>query len=158
MSGSVNKVILVGNLGQDPEIINGKNGKFCTLSVATSESWRDKETGERKEVTDWHRVKIFNEPLVEFAEKYLTKGNKVYVEGKQKTRSYEKDGVTHYATEVVIANFGGQLVNLTRREGSGEREDSPNDYGTPARRHASSAGGTGAFGGSNHDMDDDIPF
>lgn len=151
MAGSVNKVILIGNLGQDPEIITGQNGKFCTLSIATSESWRDKNSGERKEVTDWHRVKIFNETLVDFAEKYLKKGNKVYVEGKQKTRKYEKDGQDHYATEVVIANFGGVLTSLTKSE-SGPRGDSPDDYGTPAQSR------TSRTAANNSDMDDDIPF
>lgn len=151
MAGSVNKVILIGNLGQDPEIITGQNGKFCTLSIATSESWRDKNSGERKEVTDWHRVKIFNETLVDFAEKYLKKGNKVYVEGKQKTRKWEKDGVTHYSTEVVIAAFGGTLTSLTKSEG-GPRSDSPDDYGTQSTRSSGS-------GKSNmDDADDQIPF
>lgn len=152
MSGSVNKVILIGNLGQDPEIITGQNGKFATLSIATSESWRDKSSGERKEVTDWHRIKVFSEPLVEFAEKYLKKGNKVYIEGKQKTRKYTKDGQDHYATEVVLANFGGVLTSLTKSEG-GPRGDSPDDYGTPSTKNEQRpASGRGS------DMDDDIPF
>jgi single-strand DNA-binding protein len=151
MAGSVNKVILIGNLGQDPEIITGQNGKFCTLSIATSESWRDKATGERKEVTDWHRVKIFNEALVDFAEKYLKKGNKVYVEGKQKTRKYTKEGQDHYATEVVIANFGGVLTSLTKAE-SGPRGDSPDDYGTPANRNQRPSSTSGS------DPEDEIPF
>lgn len=153
MAGSVNKVILIGNLGQDPEVIRGTNGKFCTLSIATSESWRDKTTGERKEVTDWHRVKIFNEQFVEFAEKYLKKGHKVYVEGKQKTRSYEKGGATHYATEVVITGFGGALSSLQRSEGSGERSDSPDDYGTPSEGRSAPAKTA-----SGNELDDDIPF
>src|SRR6266481_5914532 len=129
MAGSVNRVILIGNLGDDPEVITGTNGKFCTLSVATSESWRDKATGERKEVTDWHRVKVFSEPLVQFAEKYLKKGNKIYIEGRQKTRKWEKDGQTHYSTEVVLANFGCVLTSLTKSEGD-QRGDSADDYGT----------------------------
>ncbi len=149
MSGSVNKVILIGNLGQDPEIVTGQNGKFATLSIATSESWRDKNSGERKEVTDWHRVKIFNENLVEVAEKYLKKGSKVYIEGKQKTRKYEKDGQTHYATETVLANFGAVLVNLTKSE-SGPRGDSPDDYGTPSTRNERPSSG--------HTPEDEIPF
>lgn len=154
MAGSVNKVILIGNLGQDPEIITGQNGKFCTLSIATSESWRDKKSGERKEVTDWHRVKIFNETLVDFAEKYLKKGHKVYIEGKQKTRTWDKDGQTHYATETVLANFGGVLTSLQKSEG-GPRGDSPDDYGTPSQPRESRSTTTGA---RNSDMDDDIPF
>lgn len=152
MAGSVNKVILIGNLGQDPEIITGQNGKFCTLSIATSESWRDKDSGERKEVTDWHRVKIFNANLVDFAEKYLKKGNKVYVEGKQKTRKYEKDGQDHYATEVVIANFGGVLTSLQKSEG-GPRGDSPDDYGTPSSSSKSKSAGDAI----DSELDD-IPF
>lgn len=156
MAGSVNKVILVGNLGDDPKIINGQNGKFCELSVATSESWRDKTSGERKEVTDWHRVKVFSEPLVKFAEEYLKKGSKVYVEGKQKTRRWEKDGVTHYSTDVVLANFGGVLTDLTKREG-GPRGDSPDDYGTPARSRDDREQDR-RVASSNSDMDDDIPF
>lgn len=150
MAGSVNKVILIGNLGQDPEIVSGQNGKFATLSIATSESWRDKTTGERKEVTDWHRVKIFSAPLVEFAEKYLKKGHKVYVEGKQKTRKYQKDGQDHYATEVVLAHFGAVLTSLTKSEG-GPRGDSPDDYGTPSNR-------TSAAAQSSDDAIDEIPF
>jgi single-strand DNA-binding protein len=149
MAGSVNKVILVGNLGDDPKIITGQNGKFCELSIATGESWKDRETGERKEVTDWHRVKIFSEPLVEFAEKYLKKGHKVYVEGKQKTRRWEKDGVTHYTTEVVLANFGSVLVSLQKSEG-GPRGDSPDDYGTPAQSRDERA--------KSNAIDDEIPF
>jgi single-strand DNA-binding protein len=146
MAGSVNKVILVGNLGDDPKIITGQNGKFCELSIATGESWKDRETGERKEVTDWHRVKIFSEPLVKFAEQYLKKGHKVYVEGKQKTRRWEKDGVTHYTTEVVLANFGGVLQSLQKSEG-GPRGDSPDDYGTPSSKRT-----------ANDAIDDEIPF
>lgn len=148
MAGSVNKVILVGNLGDDLKIIQGQNGKFCELSIATSESWRDKN-GERKEVTDWHRVKVFSEPLVKFAEQYLKKGHKVYLEGKQKTRKWEKDGVTHYSTDVVLANFGSVLVSLQKSEG-GPRGDSPDDYGTPATSREERKRG--------NDMDDDIPF
>ena len=150
MAGSVNKVILIGNLGDDPKIISGQNGKFCELSIATGESWRDKDTGERKEVTDWHRVKVFSEPLVKFAEQYLKKGHKVYIEGKQKTRRWEKDGVTHYSTDVVLANFGAVLVSLQKSEG-GPRGDSPDDYGTPSGR---STGGTK----TNDSIDDEIPF
>lgn len=150
MAGSVNKVILVGNLGDDPEVITGQNGKFCTMSIATSESWKDKSTGERKEVTDWHRVKIFNETLVDVAEKYLKKGSKVYIEGKQKTRKWEKDGHTHYSTEVVLANFGCVLVNLTKSEG-GPRGDSADDYGTPAQSRRDNSV-------KHDDVDDEIPF
>ncbi len=153
MAGSVNKVILIGNCGQDPEITNGTNGRFATLSIATSESWKDKASGERKEVTDWHRVKIFDENLVKIVEQYVKKGHKIYVEGKQKTRKYEKDGVTHYATEVVLSGFGSVLTMLTS-SGGGARGDSPDDYGTPSSRPARAENRPAA----NNDMDDDIPF
>ncbi len=151
MAGSVNLCIIIGNLGQDPDIVVAQNGnKIVKLSVATSESWRDKATGERKEVTDWHRITVFDKTAAEFAEKYLKKGNKVYIEGKQKTRKWEKDGVTHYSTEVVVAAFGGRLDNLTRHEGN--HAPSEDDYGTPAQTRG------GRSAASNDAMDDDIPF
>lgn len=153
MAGSVNKVILIGNLGDDPKIISGSNGKFAELSVATSESWRDKTTGERREVTDWHRVKVFAEPLVKFAEQYLKKGTKVYVEGKQKTRKWtDEKGVTHYSTDVVLNGFGSQLSSL---QGGGGRSDSPDDYGTPSAAGQKPERRIAARG---EDLNDDIPF
>jgi single-strand DNA-binding protein len=114
MSGSVNKVILIGNVGKDPEIRRTQDGKaICNLSVATSESWRDKATGERKEKTEWHRVVIFNENLSKIAEQYVKKGSKVYLEGQLQTRKWtDKDGVEKYSTEVVLQGFGGTLTLL----------------------------------------------
>ena len=113
MAGSVNKVILVGNLGKDPESRALQNGdKIVNLSVATSESWKDKASGERKEKTEWHRVVIFNPNLATVAEKYLRKGSKVYVEGAIQTRSWDKDGETRYSTEIVMQKFRGELQIL----------------------------------------------
>src|SRR5246127_2501589 len=112
MAGSVNKVILVGNLGRDPEVRSTQDGgKVATLSLATSENWRDKASGERREKTEWHRVVIFNENLAKVAEQYLRKGSKVYLEGQLQTRKYnDKDGVEKYSTEVVLSRFRGDLV------------------------------------------------
>ena len=121
MAGSVNKVILVGNLGKDPEIRRTNDGRpIANLSVATSESWRDKTTGERKEKTEWHRVVIFSEGLCKIAEQYLKKGSKVYLEGQLQTRKYtDKDGVEKYSTEVVLQNFNSTLTMLDTRSGGG---------------------------------------
>ncbi|MGE3247052.1 MAG: single-stranded DNA-binding protein, partial [Beijerinckiaceae bacterium] len=125
MAGSVNKVILVGNLGRDPEVRTFANGgKVCNLAIATSESWRDKNTGERKEKTEWHRVAIFNDGLVRIAEQYLKKGSKVYLEGQLQTREWERDGQKHYTTEIVLQGFNGNLTMLDGRGdggGSGDR-------------------------------------
>ena len=119
MAGSVNKVILVGNLGKDPEVRRMTSGEpVVNLSIATSESWRDKASGERKEKTEWHRVVIFNKNLAEVAEKYLRKGAKVYVEGQLQTRKWtDKDGAEKYSTEVVLQNFRGELTMLDGRNG-----------------------------------------
>lgn len=158
MAGSVNKVILVGNLGKDPEIRTFQNGgRVANLSVATSESWKDKASGEKKERTEWHRVVIFNEALVGVAERYLKKGAKVYLEGQLETRKYEKDGREVYTTEVVLRPYRGELTMLDGARGSGG--DIANDYGEP-QSMASSGGSTGgsfAASGKN-DMDDEIPF
>src|SRR6188768_1962164 len=155
MAGSVNKVILVGNLGKDPEIRRTNDGRpIANLSVATSESWRDKNTGERKEKTEWHRVVIFNEGLCKIAEQYLTKGSKVYLEGQLQTRKYtDKEGVEKYSTEVVLQGFNSSLTMLDTRSGGGgsfASEDSAGDFGSggpssaPARRPvAAGAGGRG---------------
>lgn len=150
MSGSVNKVILVGNLGKDPEIRRTQDGRpIANLTVATSESWRDKATGERKEKTEWHRVVIFSEGLCKIAEQYLKKGSKVYLEGQLQTRKWtDKDGVEKYSTEVVLQGFGGTLTML----------DSPksNDE-APAERPAPASKPRVARPASA-DMDDEIPF
>src|SRR5215468_4186683 len=127
MAGSVNKVILVGNLGADPEIRRTQDGRpIANLSVATSEYWRDKNTGERKEKTEWHRVVIFSEGLCKIAEQYLKKGSKVYLEGQLQTRKYtDKDGSEKYSTEVVLQKFRGELVMLDGRSDGGDRADRP---------------------------------
>jgi single-strand DNA-binding protein len=165
MAGSVNKVILVGNLGKDPEIRRTQDGRpIANLSVATSETWRDKATGERKEKTEWHRVVIFNEGLCKVAEQYLKKGAKIYVEGALQTRKWtDQSGVEKYSTEVVLQGFNSTLTMLDGRSGGGgggSFGDEPGgDFGSSgpvssAPRRPVAAGG----GGRNNDMDDDIPF
>ena len=160
MAGSVNKVILVGNLGKDPEIRRTQDGRpIANLSVATSETWRDKATGERKEKTEWHRVVIFNEGLCKIAEQYLKKGSKVYIEGALQTRKWtDQSGVEKYSTEVVLQNFNSVLTMLEGRGGGGGgyAEEGGSDFGSssPAPRRVAAAGG----GGRNGDMNDDIPF
>jgi single-strand DNA-binding protein len=165
MAGSVNKVILVGNLGKDPEIRRTQDGRpIANLSVATSETWRDKATGERKEKTEWHRVVIFNEGLCKVAEQYLKKGAKIYVEGALQTRKWtDQSGVEKYSTEVVLQGFNSTLTMLDGRSGGGgggSFGDEPGgDFGSSgpissAPRRPVAAGG----GGRNSDMDDDIPF
>jgi single-strand DNA-binding protein len=162
MAGSVNKVILVGNLGKDPEIRRTQDGRpIANLSVATSESWRDKATGERKEKTEWHRVVIFNEGLCKVAEQYLKKGAKVYLEGQLQTRKWtDQSGVEKYSTEVVLQGFNSNLTMLDGRSsgggGSFAADDQGGDFGvtgpsSAAPRRAVAAGG-------RSDMDDDIPF
>ena len=172
MAGSVNKVILVGNLGRDPEARNmPSGGKVVSFSVATSESWNDRASGERKEKTQWHRVAIFNERLGEIAEKYLRKGSKVYLEGSVETRKYtDKDGQERETTEIVLGRFRGELTLLDSRggggggadfsEGGGGRSSGGGDRGSD--RGFSSGGGGGGRGGwdkpKGADLDDDIPF
>jgi single-strand DNA-binding protein len=156
MAGSVNKVILVGNLGRDPEIRNmPSGGMVVNMSVATSENWRDKATGERKERTEWHRVVIFNDKIGEVAQKYLRKGSKVYLEGQLATRKWtDKDNQERYTTEVVIPRFGGAMTLLDSRGGDGGGGD---DYGSGG----GNTGGSGrapARGGAKGDLDDDVPF
>ena len=159
MAGSINKVILVGNLGKDPEIRRTQDGRpIANLSVATSETWRDKATGERKEKTEWHRVVIFNEGLAKVAEQYLKKGSKVYVEGALQTRKWtDQSGVEKYSTEVVLQGFNSALTMLDRA-GAGAGSDS-GDFGSPGptasrERRPAMAGA----GGKHDDMDDEIPF
>jgi len=161
MAGSVNKVILVGNLGKDPEIRRTQDGRpIANLSVATSESWRDKTTGERKEKTEWHRVVIFNEGLCKIVEQYLKKGSKVYLEGSLQTRKYtDKEGVEKYSTEVVLQGFNSALTMLDGRGGGGS------DFSGGSSGEFGSSGPSGAArrpamagGGKRDDMDDEIPF
>ena len=163
MAGSVNKVILIGNLGKDPEIRRTQDGRpIANLSIATSETWRDKTTGERKEKTEWHRVVIFNEGLCKIAEQYLKKGAKVYIEGALQTRKWtDQSGVEKYSTEVVLQGFNSTLTMLEGRSGGGGgsfgSDDSSGDFGSssPAPRRVAAAAGAG---GRSSDMDDDIPF
>ncbi len=143
---SVNKVILVGNLGRDPEIRQTQSGNsIAHLSVATSESWKDKATGERREKTEWHRVVIFNDVLAGVVEKYLRKGSRVYLEGSLQTRKWEKDGVEKYTTEVVLQSFGGKLVMLDGKPSEGGQASTAADY-------------KNAKDGSASGFDDEIPF
>jgi single-strand DNA-binding protein len=159
MAGSVNKVILIGNLGADPEIRRTQDGRpIVNLRVATSESWRDKTTGERKEKTEWHRVVIFNEGLCRIAEQYLKKGSKVYLEGALQTRKWtDKDGHERYSTEVVLQGFNSQLTMLDTRGGGGASADS-DDFGSSGPSAARERKPALAGAGKSADMDDEIPF
>src|SRR5262245_15522532 len=162
MAGSVNKVILVGNLGADPEIRRTQDGRpIANLRVATSETWRDKATGERREKTEWHRVVIFNEGLCKIAEQYLKKGSKIYLEGSLQTRKWQdQQGQDRYSTEVVLQGFNSQLTMLDRAGGGADNGVS-DDFGstgpTAARKPAMAGAGAGG-GGKRGDMDDEIPF
>ena len=168
MAGSVNKVILVGNLGKDPEIRRTQDGRpIANLSVATSDTWRDKATGERKEKTEWHRVVIFNEGLCKIAEQYLKKGAKVYIEGQLQTRKWtDQAGVEKYSTEVVLQNFNSTLTMLDGRAGGGGGNFGSDDSGGGDFGSGGPSGGPSsapprravAAGARNSDMDDDIPF
>ncbi len=172
MAGSVNKVILIGNLGRDPEVRTFSNGgKVCNLRIATSENWRDRNTGERKERTEWHSVAIFSEPLAKVAEQYLRKGSKVYIEGQLETRKWQdQNGQDRYSTEVVLRPYRSELTMLDGPGGSGGGQggggggyggpssggggyDDGGGYGGP-----SSGGSGGGGGGSRSDFDDEIPF
>ncbi|MFG1332070.1 single-stranded DNA-binding protein [Xanthobacter autotrophicus] len=153
MAGSVNKAIIVGHLGRDPEVKSFANGgRLANLSVATSETWRDKTTGERKERTEWHRVVIFNEALVAVAEKFLRKGSKVYIEGQIETRKYEKDGRETYTTEVVLRPFRGEL-QLLEKSDNGPPSGSPDDYSRSDPPRTSTLNRP-----TGQEMDDEIPF
>ncbi|WP_438748547.1 single-stranded DNA-binding protein [Pararhizobium sp. O133] len=177
MAGSVNKVILIGNLGADPEIRRTQDGRpIANLNIATSETWRDRNSGERKEKTEWHRVVIFNEGLCKVAEQYLKKGATVYVEGQLQTRKWQdKDGQDRYSTEVVLQGFNSTLTMLGGRgdgqgagggrggadygggnTGGGYGDDYDRPSSAPSGRSSGSSGGGG--GNFSRDMDDDIPF
>ena len=161
MAGSVNKVILVGNLGRDPEVRSTQDGtKVANLSLATSENWKDKNSGERRERTEWHRVVIFNERLAEVAEKYLRKGSKVYIEGQLQTRKWtDKDNIERYSTEVVLQGFNSALTMLDGRGGGGGSGADDGDFGSQAPRERKPAmASAGGGGGKRDDMDDEIPF
>ena len=151
MSGSVNKVILVGNLGRDPEVRSMQNGgKVCNLSVATSERWKDRNTGEQQERTEWHRVVIFDDRIVDVAERFLSKGSKVYLEGELQTRKWQdQSGQDRYTTEVVLRRFRGQLTMLDSRGGGGGGGFGESNDGYNQDAPAAPAGS---------DLDDEIPF
>lgn len=159
MAGSINKVILVGNLGADPEIRQTKDGKpIANLSIATSESWKDRNTGERREKTEWHRVVIFNEGLSRIAEQYLRKGSKVYIEGQLQTRKWQdQSGQDKYTTEIVLQGFNGNLTMLDgRRDGQNSMSGS-SDYGGSSMDGPPGPSG-GSSGSGSYELDDDIPF
>jgi single-strand DNA-binding protein len=159
MSGSVNKVILIGNLGADPEIRRTNDGRpIANLRVATSESWRDKNSGERRERTEWHRVVIFNEGLCRIAEQYLKKGSKVYLEGQLQTRKWEdQSGQERYSTEVVLQGFNSQLTMLDTRGGGGDRVSDSGSFGRGAPMESERSGAR-AGGSLAEELDDEIPF
>ena len=174
MAGSVNKVIIVGNLGRDPEVRSFQNGgKVVNLNIATSETWRDKASGERKERTEWHRVSILNEPLAKIAEQYLKKGSKVYIEGQLETRKWQdQSGAEKYTTEIVLRPYRGELTLLDGREGGREGggsggggyddRDAGYDGGASGGGYGGGSGGgaraPAGGGGGRSDMDDEIPF
>ena len=173
MAGGINKVIIVGNLGKDPEVRTFANGgKVCNFSVATSESWKDKQTGERKEKTEWHNISIYNEGLAGVAERYLRKGSKVYLEGKLQTRKWQdQSGNDRYSTDVVLQGFDAKMEMLDSRQGGGGQGGGSNDGWGGGQSGGSSGGGggggwgqTGGSGGGqgggafDSDLDDDVPF
>jgi single-strand DNA-binding protein len=169
MAGSVNKVILIGNLGADPEIRRTQDGRpIANLRVATSDSWKDKTTGERREKTEWHRVVIFNENLCRIAEQYLKKGSKVFIEGALQTRKWQdQSGQDRYSTEVVLQGFRGELTLLDRAGGGAGAggggdfgaDEGGGDFGSPGpTRKVAAAAGAGSRAGAGADMDDEIPF
>jgi single-strand DNA-binding protein len=169
MAGSVNKVILIGNLGADPEVRSFQNGgKVCNLRIATSESWKDRNTGERQERTEWHSVAIFSEGLAGVAERFLRKGSKVYIEGQLRTRKWQdQNGQDRYSTEVVLQGPGAVLTMLDGAPGGGQgggggQRSGGSDWGAAPRSGGGDMGGgapaAGARGGYADDLDDDIPF
>lgn len=165
MAGSVNKVILVGNLGADPEIRRTQDGRpVANLRLATSDSWKDKATGERREKTEWHRVVIFNENLCRIAEQYLKKGSKVYIEGQLQTRKWQdQSGQDRYSTEVVLQGFRGDLTLLDRAGGTSAGGgdfggDDTGEFGSPGPSRKVAAGVGARNGSPRADMDDEIPF
>jgi len=167
MAGSVNKVIIIGNLGRDPEVRTFQNGgKVCNLRIATSETWRDKSSGERRERTEWHSVAIFQEGLVRVAEQYLKKGSTVYIEGKLQTRKWQdQSGNDRYSTEVVLQGFDGKLVMLGGRgdQGGGGQDGGYGGGSQGGYDNGPSGGSSGGFdngpsGGSSGGLDDEIPF
>ena len=159
MAGSVNKVILVGNLGRDPEVRTTQSGsKIVNLSLATSETWKDKNSGERRERTEWHRVVIFNEKLGEIAEKYLRKGSKIYLEGQLQTRKWtDQSGADKYSTEIVLQNFRGAIVMLGDKDGGQQAAQEPQAHAATTSEMGGTDYPSGKVAGGG-DLDDEIPF
>jgi single-strand DNA-binding protein len=160
VAGSLNKVTLIGNLGADPEVRSMQSGdEVVNLSIATSESWKDKATGERKEKTEWHRVVIFSPGLVNVCKNYLKKGSKIYIEGQLQTRSWEQDGQKKYTTEVVLRGYDSKLVMLDSRGGGAssfqDNQSGGFDAGPPQQQQQAAAAGGGA---PAEQFDDEIPF
>ena len=160
MAGSVNKVILIGNLGRDPEVRTFQNGgKVCNLRIATSESWKDRNTGERREKTEWHNVAIFNDNLVRLAQQYLKKGSKVYVEGQLETRKWQdQNGQDRYTTEVTLRPFRGEMTFLDGRPGGGDFGGGRDFGGSSGGASGGGSGGGRDYDGSSGGLDDEIPF
>ena len=163
MAASLNKVMLIGNLGRDPEVRSFQNGgKVCNLRIATSESWKDRNTGERREKTEWHSVAVFSEGLVRVCEQFLRKGSKVYIEGQLQTRKWQdQSGNDRYSTEVVLQGFGSTLTMLDSR--NGDQGGSGGGYGSSGGNNGGSYSGSGydggqSQGGGSRDLDDEIPF
>jgi len=154
---ALNRVMLIGNLGKDPKVAALNNGsKVASFSIATSESWKDKASGDRRERTEWHNVVVYNEDLIGVAEKYLKKGARVYVEGELRTRKYQDQaGADRYTTEIVLSAYRGAILMLDKSERTPPAED---DYGTTRTRPATTAGGGGGGAAAPQDFDDDIPF
>ena len=159
MAGSVNKVILVGNVGVDPDIRNMQSGdRVANLSLATSESWKDKSTGERQERTQWHRVVIFNQGILGIVEKYVKKGSKLYIEGQLETRKWQKDGVDQYTTEVVLRPYRGELTLLDSKGSSGGYGANDMDQSGYSAAPMRSSGGGAATAAKVDEFEDEIPF
>ena len=160
MAGSVNKVILVGNLGRDPEVRQTQDGRpIVNLSLATSETWKDRQSGERRERTEWHRIVIFNEHLADIAQRYLHKGSKVYLEGQLRTSKWtDQSGQERYTTEVVLSGFRAHLTMLDGRGDGAVRGSRDHGGGPPADPVGGGDAGSGGASGSGADLDDDIPF
>jgi single-strand DNA-binding protein len=168
MAGSLNKVVLLGNLGADPEIrVFANGGRVCNLRIATSDTWKDKNSGERKERTEWHRVTVYAEPTIAFCEKYVKKGHKLYVEGALETRKWQdKDGKDQYTTEITVRPYGGQVLSLTTKDGGTSSHDDDrgeHNQDGDAARGAKNGRDQGSVNGSRQQpprqhLDDEIPF
>ena len=160
MAGSINKVILIGNLGKDPEIRSTQDGReIANLTLATSESWTDKNSGEKRERTEWHKIAIFNPGLVTLCKNYLNKGSKVYIEGQLQTRKWQDNsGQDKYTTEVVLQGYGGQLTFLDGKSGGGASSSGGGNYGGGQQQQSAPAASGGGASYATEELDDEIPF